>query len=182
MTAASSSQPWQPCGSTSGRTRAKVIRRSLSMQLRPLRKSPRPWFHKIKYRLECPLDSNIARRLYTINSQQVIDQNAAHSRYPLQNARRSDSACSLRATVPRRRANGWGSDGSGRGLATGSLKASRHSEGGWPGARPPRRPPSTHYRAQLGALAALIDWTSQMAGLWLSQFDHLEDLLKRMDQ
>ena len=40
----------------------------------------------------------------------------------------------------------------------------------------------THYRAQLGALAALIDWTSQMAGLWQSQFDQLEDLLKRMDQ
>jgi DNA-binding transcriptional ArsR family regulator len=40
----------------------------------------------------------------------------------------------------------------------------------------------THYRAQLGALAALIDWTSQMAGIWQSQFDHLEDLLKRMDQ
>jgi hypothetical protein len=36
--------------------------------------------------------------------------------------------------------------------------------------------------AQLGALAALIDWTSQMAGPWQSQFDHLEDLLKRMDE
>jgi DNA-binding transcriptional ArsR family regulator len=40
----------------------------------------------------------------------------------------------------------------------------------------------THYRAQLGALAPLIDWTSQMAGFWQSRFDHLEDLLKRMDQ
>jgi DNA-binding transcriptional ArsR family regulator len=39
----------------------------------------------------------------------------------------------------------------------------------------------THYRAQLGALAPLIDWTSQMAGFWESRFDHLEDLLKRMD-
>ena len=40
----------------------------------------------------------------------------------------------------------------------------------------------THYSAQLGALAPLIDWTSQMPGFWQSRFDHLEDLLKRMDQ
>ena len=40
----------------------------------------------------------------------------------------------------------------------------------------------THYSAQLGALAPLTDWTSQMAGFWRSRFDHLEDLLKRMDQ
>jgi DNA-binding transcriptional ArsR family regulator len=40
----------------------------------------------------------------------------------------------------------------------------------------------THYSAQLGTLAPLIDWTSQMAGFWQSRFDHLEDLLKRMDQ
>src|ERR1700730_1758241 len=40
----------------------------------------------------------------------------------------------------------------------------------------------THYSAQLGALAPLIDWTSQMARFWQSRFDHLEDLLKRMDQ
>src|SRR4026208_394587 len=40
----------------------------------------------------------------------------------------------------------------------------------------------THYSAQLGALAPLIDWTSQMAGFWQSRFDHLEDLLKKMDQ
>jgi DNA-binding transcriptional ArsR family regulator len=39
-----------------------------------------------------------------------------------------------------------------------------------------------HYSAELGALAPLIDWTSQMAGFWQSRFDHLEDLLKRMDQ
>lgn len=39
-----------------------------------------------------------------------------------------------------------------------------------------------HYSAQLGALAPLIDWTSQMAGFWEAKFDHLEDLLKRMDQ
>jgi hypothetical protein len=40
----------------------------------------------------------------------------------------------------------------------------------------------THYSAQLGALAPLIDWTSQMAGFWETRLDHLEDLLKRMDQ
>jgi DNA-binding transcriptional ArsR family regulator len=40
----------------------------------------------------------------------------------------------------------------------------------------------THYSAQLGALAPLTDWTSQMTGFWQSRFDHLEDLLKRMDQ
>jgi DNA-binding transcriptional ArsR family regulator len=40
----------------------------------------------------------------------------------------------------------------------------------------------THYSAQAGALAPLIDWTSQMTGFWQNRFDHLEDLLKRMDQ
>jgi DNA-binding transcriptional ArsR family regulator len=40
----------------------------------------------------------------------------------------------------------------------------------------------THYSAQLGALAPLIDWTRQMAGFWENRFDQLEDLLKRMDQ
>ena len=40
----------------------------------------------------------------------------------------------------------------------------------------------THYSAQLGALGPLIDWTSQMTGFWQNRFDHLEDLLKRMDQ
>lgn len=40
----------------------------------------------------------------------------------------------------------------------------------------------THYSAQLGALAPLIDWTSQMAGFWENRFDDLEDLLGRMDQ
>ena len=40
----------------------------------------------------------------------------------------------------------------------------------------------THYRAKLAALAPLIDWTSQMAGFWESQFNRLEDLLRRMDQ
>lgn len=40
----------------------------------------------------------------------------------------------------------------------------------------------THYGAQLGALAPLVDWTSEMAGFWQRRFDALEDLLKRMDQ
>src|SRR4051812_6700097 len=40
----------------------------------------------------------------------------------------------------------------------------------------------THYSAQLGGLAPLIDWTSEMAGFWQRKFDDLEDLLKRMDQ
>lgn len=40
----------------------------------------------------------------------------------------------------------------------------------------------THYSAQVGALAPLLDWTSQMARFWESRFDDLEDLLKRMDQ
>jgi DNA-binding transcriptional ArsR family regulator len=40
----------------------------------------------------------------------------------------------------------------------------------------------THYSALPGALAPLIDWTSQMTGFWQNRFDKLEDLLKRMDQ
>ena len=40
----------------------------------------------------------------------------------------------------------------------------------------------THYRAEIRALSALTDWTSQMQGFWESRFDGLEDLLKRMDQ
>lgn len=40
----------------------------------------------------------------------------------------------------------------------------------------------THYSAQLGALAPLVDWTREMAGFWESRLDDLEDLLKRMDQ
>src|SRR4051795_8961266 len=40
----------------------------------------------------------------------------------------------------------------------------------------------THYSAQLGALAPLLDWTREMAGFWQDRFDDLEDLLKRMDQ
>src|SRR4051812_7749678 len=40
----------------------------------------------------------------------------------------------------------------------------------------------THYSAQLGALAPLVDWAREMAEFWESRFDDLEDLLKRMDQ
>lgn len=40
----------------------------------------------------------------------------------------------------------------------------------------------THYSAQIGALAPLVDWTSRMAGFWEGRFDDLEGLLKRMDQ
>lgn len=40
----------------------------------------------------------------------------------------------------------------------------------------------THYSAQVGALAPLLDWTKDMTGFWESRFDDLEDLLKRMDQ
>ena len=40
----------------------------------------------------------------------------------------------------------------------------------------------THYSAQLGALAPLVDWTQEMAGFWENRLDHLEDLLNRMDQ
>ncbi|HSX73998.1 MAG TPA: metalloregulator ArsR/SmtB family transcription factor [Shinella sp.] len=40
----------------------------------------------------------------------------------------------------------------------------------------------THYSAQFGALAPLVDWTSQMVRFWESRFDDLENLLRRMDQ
>ena len=40
----------------------------------------------------------------------------------------------------------------------------------------------THYRAEPGALTPLSDWTSQMTRFWEDRIDHLENLLKRMDQ
>jgi DNA-binding transcriptional ArsR family regulator len=40
----------------------------------------------------------------------------------------------------------------------------------------------THYSAQLGALAPLMDWTRNLAGFWQTRFDDLEGLLQRMDQ
>ncbi|MDZ4110089.1 MAG: metalloregulator ArsR/SmtB family transcription factor [Brevundimonas sp.] len=39
----------------------------------------------------------------------------------------------------------------------------------------------THYSARPDALAPLLDWTGSMIGFWEARFDHLEDLLKRMD-
>lgn len=46
----------------------------------------------------------------------------------------------------------------------------------WPEGR------QTHYSAEIGALAPLMDWASDMKGFWESRLDDLEDLLKRMDQ
>ncbi len=40
----------------------------------------------------------------------------------------------------------------------------------------------THYSARLEALSPLTDWTRQMNRFWNNRFDHLEDLLNRMDQ
>lgn len=40
----------------------------------------------------------------------------------------------------------------------------------------------THYSAERGALAPLIDWTSRMGGFWENRLDDLETLLDRMDQ
>ena len=40
----------------------------------------------------------------------------------------------------------------------------------------------THYSPRIEALAPLADWTRDMTGFWESRLDHLEDLLKRMDQ
>jgi DNA-binding transcriptional ArsR family regulator len=40
----------------------------------------------------------------------------------------------------------------------------------------------THYRAEVGALGALVDWTSEMQAFWQRRFNGLEDLLDRMDQ
>jgi len=40
----------------------------------------------------------------------------------------------------------------------------------------------THYSAQQGALRPLIDWMSLYGAFWRERFDHLEDLLNRMDQ
>jgi DNA-binding transcriptional ArsR family regulator len=40
----------------------------------------------------------------------------------------------------------------------------------------------THYRAQPQALAPLVEWMSFYGAFWRDRFDHLESLLKRMDQ
>ena len=40
----------------------------------------------------------------------------------------------------------------------------------------------TYYRAIPEGLTPLFDWLKLFATFWQSRFDHLEDLLKRMDQ
>jgi len=40
----------------------------------------------------------------------------------------------------------------------------------------------THYRAQIGGIAPLVDWAGEMGGYWEDRFDALENLLNRMDQ
>ncbi len=39
-----------------------------------------------------------------------------------------------------------------------------------------------HYSARPQGLRPLIDWMAVYGAFWQSRFDHLEDLLKRMDQ
>lgn len=39
----------------------------------------------------------------------------------------------------------------------------------------------THYSAQPLALGPLVDWMSYYSSFWHDRFDHLEDLLKRME-
>jgi DNA-binding transcriptional ArsR family regulator len=40
----------------------------------------------------------------------------------------------------------------------------------------------THYSASPQGLRPLINWMSLYSAFWRDRFDHLEDLLKRMDQ
>ena len=40
----------------------------------------------------------------------------------------------------------------------------------------------THYSAEPGALAPLVDWTRRMDDFWEDRLDALENLLNRMDQ
>ncbi len=39
----------------------------------------------------------------------------------------------------------------------------------------------THYSAQPRALTPLLDWMTYYSRFWHERFDHLEDLLKRME-
>ncbi|MGP8175434.1 MAG: ArsR/SmtB family transcription factor [Terracidiphilus sp.] len=39
----------------------------------------------------------------------------------------------------------------------------------------------THYRAQPGALAPMVDWLNLYGAFWRDRFDQLENLLKRME-
>src|SRR5215831_4281117 len=71
----------------------------------------------------------------------VIDPDVACARYAIPDACRSDPAGHLREAVPRRRADGRGADGAGRGVAAGGLEASRGAQAGRAGARPPRGSP-----------------------------------------
>ena len=103
------------------------------------------------------------------------------SRHALPNARRSDETRDLRASLPA------GEQTVGALTAQAGISqpaVSKHlgvlKHAGLVRDRHEGR--QTHYSAQLGALAPLMDWTSQMAGFWQSRFDDLEDLLKRMDQ
>jgi DNA-binding transcriptional ArsR family regulator len=45
-----------------------------------------------------------------------------------------------------------------------------------------RKGRETHYTAQPQALLPLIDWMSLYGAFWRERFDHLESLLKGMDQ
>jgi len=45
-----------------------------------------------------------------------------------------------------------------------------------------RKGRETHYSAEPRGLAPLIDWMSFYGAFWRDRIDHLEDLLKRMDQ
>ena len=40
----------------------------------------------------------------------------------------------------------------------------------------------THYCAQPGALAPMVDWLNLYGAFWRDRFDQLENLLKRMDK
>jgi DNA-binding transcriptional ArsR family regulator len=40
----------------------------------------------------------------------------------------------------------------------------------------------THYRAQLDALAPMVDWLNLYGAFWRDRFDQLENLLQRMDK
>jgi DNA-binding transcriptional ArsR family regulator len=45
-----------------------------------------------------------------------------------------------------------------------------------------RRGRETHYSARPRGLAPLIDWLTFYSSFWPEKFDHLEELLNRMDQ
>ena len=116
-----------------------------------------------------------------INSQRVIDPRCRTPTSAVQNARRSDPA-GIFERLCREGEQTVGALTARAGVSQPAV--SKHlgvlKQAGLVRDRHEGR--QTHYSAQLGALAPLIDWTSQMAGFWESRFDDLEDLLKRMDQ